>query len=142
MYPEQIFMLIIYGLVPYFARMFIGKQLDITIDSISSNIQQLNPWVKCLVAAIPEQTVLYLYEEKLPLIDRLLVSVAMVVINFGWNGMNGSSAPRKAYNELVWILGTALYAYQVIRVRLLTATMLILSDSVFTLLLRGVASRF
>ncbi len=139
MESEQLLMLIVYGLVPYFARMLIGPQLDTTLLSAGQGIQQFGGWTKLLIAAIPEQAVLYFYEPNKPILDRCLVSVAMIVIHCSWNGF-GNTAPQRAYNELVWIFGTGLYAYQVVKVRLLTATMLILCDATFTLLLRGIVT--
>ena len=93
--------------------------------------------VMMLLMAIPEQLVLYYMAPNMPLLQRLLVSVAMYIIHFAWNGM--VMKPTKSYNELSWILGTALYANRILGANLLTTTALVAADSVMTLTLRGMA---
>ena len=93
--------------------------------------------VMMVLMAIPEQTVMVVCYPKMPLLRRLLVSVAMYVIHFAWNGM--VMKPKRSYNELVWIFGTALYALNVLGVRKETAVALIAADSVMTLALRGLS---
>lgn len=85
--------------------------------------------------AIPEQLVMNAYEPNMPLVQRLLVSVAMYVVHFAWNGM--IMKPEKSYNELAWILGTAYYALSALGVDQATAVALVAADSVMTLALRG-----
>ena len=90
-----------------------------------------------IIMAIPEQLVMAKLEPSMSLMKRILVSVAMYVIHFAWNGM--VMKPEKSYNELVWILGTSLFALQVLGVKRETAISLIAADSVMTLCLRGLA---
>lgn len=90
--------------------------------------------VMMILMAIPEQTVLMMMEPSMPLMKRLMVSVAMYAIHFAWNGF--VMKPQKSYNELVWILGTALFAY-LVGVKQKTAVALVAADSVMTLALRG-----
>lgn len=93
-------------------------------------------WMMILMA-IPEQIVMYLYEGHhmafFP--DRISVSFAMYAIHFAYNGF--VMKPEKSYNELVWIIGTALYAYFGVQAQTETVTALLAADSIMALLLRG-----
>jgi hypothetical protein len=104
---------------------------------IGKFLMSLPRMLMMIIMAIPEQTVMMIMEPKMPLIRRLMVSVAMYVIHFAYNGF--VMKPEKSYNELVWILGTASYALQVLGVKQSTAIALVAADSVMTLALRGLA---
>ena len=137
---RKLLMLILYGAIPYIARLLLNP-VSANTNALASNLgasfMGMNKILMMLVMAIPEQIVLYLYEPQVPIIERLLVSVAMYVIHFAWNGME-EVKPRRSYNELIWILGTALYARQVIGVQMSTAIMLVAADSIMTLSIRGI----
>lgn len=137
---QKILMLLIYGAVPYVARLVLSpyaSQTGAMASGLGSAFMGLNKILMMILMAIPEQAVLYMYEPQKPLIERLLVSVAMYVIHFAWNGMD-EVKPKRSYNEIIWILGTALYAYNIIGVKRYTAIMLIAVDSMMTLSLRGI----
>ena len=93
--------------------------------------------VMMILMAIPEQLVMQALEPQMPFMNRALVSVAMYLVHFAWNGM--VMKPEKSYNELVWIIGTAVFAMYGLGVSARTATALIAADSVMTLALRGMA---
>lgn len=130
--------IVVYGIVAYIAALATNKiDTKPVIQGVGKSLMSLPRVAMMILMAVPEQAVLAIYEPQLPLFNRLMVSVAMYVIHFAWNGL--VMKPEKSYNELVWILGTALYAYQVVGVRPETAVALIAADSVMTLSLRGLA---
>ncbi len=134
----QICILAIYGIMAYLARMVFdmanGNSLG---QSVASSLRSLPGPLLIILLAIPEQIVLSMYEPSIPIMNRILVSVAMYAIYFGWNKFGAAMRPKRAYIELVWILGTAIYAYRVLGVRKETACALIAADSVMTLTVRG-----
>lgn len=127
--------LVVYTAVVY-ATAVVSKQVKVqpALRALGKFLMNLPRVVMMILMAIPEQSVLAIYEPKIPLFDRLMVSVAMYAIHFAWNGM--AMKPDRSYNELVWICGTALYAYYVVGVKMETAVALIAADSVMTLSLR------
>ncbi len=135
---NDVLMLVIYGVVPFTLK-YILQQTNASqlAPELGNRLMALPRVVMMVLMAIPEQTVMAVYEPKMPLLRRLLVSVAMYVIHFAWNGM--VMKPKRSYNELVWIIGTALYALNVLGVRKETAIALIAADSVMTLALRGLS---
>lgn len=137
---EKILTLIIYGLIPYFLRiLFMPAEHDLSTFPILSEWSEFNQYLKYFVISVPEQIVLYYYEPSLAIIDKILISITMISIRVNWNGWN-NLRPRQAYNDFIWIFGTALYAYKVISVNLTTAATLIIVDSIMTLLIRGLIS--
>ena len=97
-------------------------------------------WAMMIIMAIPEQLVLlFTYSTSWrTLIPRITVSVAMYATHFGWNGM--IPKPMYAYNEVPWILGTALYAYIIVGVSEFTAVSLLAADCLMVLILRGITA--
>ena len=114
------------------------KQLNLPalLKFIGKLLMKLPQVGMMIVMALPEQLVLQRLQPSLPLINRVLVSVAMYVIHFAYNGM--VMKPKKSYDELVWIIGTALFALKVTGVKTNTAIALVAADSVMTLALRGI----
>lgn len=137
--PIQLFYLVIFGAITYIASITTTNYVNVKpfLKNISSLLMSLPRMVMMILMAIPEQTVLAIMEPQLPLFNRILVSIAMYVVHFAWNGL--IMKPEKSYNELVWILGTALYAYMALGVKKETAIALIAADSAMTLSLRGLA---
>ena len=90
-----------------------------------------------VLMALPQQAVMASFEPSMPLWKRLSVSIAMYLAHFAYNGF--VMKPERSYNELVWILATALYALYGLNVKLSTFVALIAADSVMTLGLRGLA---
>jgi len=130
--------LLVYGGIAYVANLVSQKvNTKPVFDTVGKTLMGLPRMVMMVLMAVPEQLVLAYLEPELPLLNRLMVSVAMYTIHFAWNGM--VMKPEKAYNELVWILGTALYAYHVVGVSEETAAALVAADSVMTLALRSLA---
>ena len=129
--------------VPFGFRMIMqktkmsGQGLRVALKKFLMSIPR---WVMMIIMAIPEQLVLYFtYSTAMStLIQRLTVSVAMYLIHFGWNGM--IPKPPYSYNELPWILGTALYAFVVIGTSSYTAAWLLAADSIMVLTLRGITA--
>lgn len=140
MYEKIFIFLVVFTMVPFvFKHLLTVSKINTT--SIANNLGKLlmslpRP-IMMILMAIPEQLVLAHYEPSIPLLKRLLVSVAMYTIHFAWNGM--VMKPKKSYNELVWIIGTALFALHAIGVKKETAVALVAADSVMTLSLRGLA---
>lgn len=136
MKQKEIMMLVLYGLVPFLMKLvFQQMNTDLWAKQLGSILMSLPRPVMMVLMAVPEQLVMAKMEPSIPLVKRLLVSVAMYVVHFAWNGM--VMKPERSYNELVWILGTALYALQVLGVKQQTAIALIAADSAMTLSLRG-----
>jgi hypothetical protein len=137
---KHLLMLVVYGLLPYIAKNLLENS-KIDTDNIAKetgeNLMKLPRPAMMVLMAVPEQLVMMHFEPNMPLVQRLLVSVAMYVIHFAWNGM--VMKPERSYNELVWIVGTALYALNVLGVKQSTAIALVAADSVMTLALRGLA---
>ena len=106
-------------------------------SKIGSLLMSLPRPVMMLLMAVPEQLVMNYFAPQMSLTNRALVSVAMYLVHFAWNGM--VMKPEKSYNELVWIIGTAVFAMYGLGVNSATATALIAADSVMTLALRGLA---
>ena len=129
-------LLVLYGLIPLIVSLLLlNIGTEVALNLIGGVIMTIPRIPMMILMAIPEQTVLALMEPSIPLQKRVLVSIAMYVIHFAWNGM--VMKPPRSHNELVWILGTALFAYQAIGVKKETALALIAADSVMTLSLRG-----
>lgn len=129
------------GLVAYGAAFYALKHVlnavrwDAAASRIGTAFAMAPAPVAMALMALPEQGVLAAMEPRMPLYRRVLVSVAMYVIHFAYNGM--VMKPLKSYDELAWIIGTAAYAYTVIGVRWDTAVALVAADAVMTLALRG-----
>ena len=143
MLSEKILMLLIYGLVPYLIRIILLPSMPFNTNAMTSSlgsglakIQTQNKILMMLLMSVPEQAVLYYNEKYISMVDRILVSVASNIIRVAWNGMDNVLAD-KAYNDLVWILGSAFYAFKVIKVRMKTVSFLIIADSIMALSLRG-----
>lgn len=133
---EQILQLAIYGIIPYIIKNLIKNQdFSKLRGMLKKFLMGLPRPAMMILMAIPEQCVMAKYEPGMSIYKRLSVSIAMYIIHFAWNGM--VMKPEKSYNELVWIIGTALYAYNVLKVDLSTAIALVAADSVMTLSLRG-----
>lgn len=137
MYQKELTHLIVFGVVFYTASTLMKSSIDKTSPMIGKQLMKIPKIGMMGLMALPEQAVLYKYEPNLPIFKKLLVSVAMYVIHFAWNGME--MKPKKSYNELAWILGTSYYAYLSIGVKKETAVALIAADSVMTLGLRSFA---
>jgi hypothetical protein len=137
-YQRELLLLIAFGIIPFISKMLIK---NIPTQQISSQLgkilMSLPRPVMMILMAIPEQAVMATMEPSMPIQKRLLVSIAMYIIHFAWNGL--VMKPEKSYNELVWILGTAFYALQALKVKRSTAIALIAADSIMTLSLRGLA---
>ncbi len=130
--------LIVFGVVGLLLKALKqNMNLDSLLSQIGKLLMTLPRPLMMIIMALPEQLVLLKLQPKLPLLSRLLVSVSMYLIHFAYNGM--VMKPKKSYDELVWIIGTALYALHVIGVKQTTAIALIAADSVMTLALRGMA---
>jgi len=137
-YQQELSLLIVFAIVPYIVKMIIQQVNTKQIASqLGKTLMSLPRPVMMILMAIPEQTVMAIMEPSMPIQKRLLVSIAMYIIHFAWNGF--VMKPEKSYNELVWILGTALYALQVLKVKRSTAIALVAADAVMTLSLRGLA---
>jgi hypothetical protein len=131
--------LFVFGLVFYMlSRLFTQFSARPLLTDLVMRIMKMPPMVMTVLMAIPEQLVLASYEPHIPLVNRIMVSVAMYVIHFAYNGY-GVMKPVHSYSELAWILGTSYYAYRILGVRQETAVALIAADSVMTLSLRGLA---
>jgi len=135
---NHVLYLALFGVIPYLLKR--GLKLgNIKVESFSDRLgkllMSLPRVVMMILMALPEQYVMMTLEPNMPLFQRLLVSVAMYVIHFAWNGM--VMKPEKSYNELVWIIGTAVYALKVLGVKQETVIALVAADSVMTLALRG-----
>ena len=128
----------LYGIVPYVAKQ-LGKNLPAASirQQLGKTLMSLPRPAMMILMALPEQYVMLKFHPNMSLLKRLSVSLAMYVVNFAWNGM--VMKPKYSYNELVWILGTGLFGYQVLGVGLKTAVALVAADSVMTLSLRGLA---
>jgi hypothetical protein len=132
--------LTMFGIASYAARYLFGFiPADRLANSMGHTLMTKVPKPVMMIAmAIPEQLVLGLMEPQIAIFDRLMVSVCMYVVHFGWNGF--VNAPKRAYNEIPWILATALYASRVLGVANRTAFGLIAADSVMVLFLRGLVA--
>ena len=102
---------------------------------IKSAIMMTGRFGMMILMAIPEQVVAYIYEPHMSIFKRLTISFAMYAIHFAYNGF--VMKPAKSYNELVWIIGTALYAWVGLGVKNETVTALLAADSIMVLFLRG-----
>ena len=137
-YQRELLLLVAFAVVPYVAKMILKEvNTDQIASQLGKTLMSLPRPVMMVLMAIPEQAVMASMEPSMPLQKRLLVSIAMYIIHFAWNGF--VMKPEKSYNELVWILGTALYALQALKVKRSTAIALVAADSVMTLSLRGLA---
>ena len=139
-YAKAVLFLVVYALVPFVLKRGLEYSKLNTNELAKKTgglLMSLPRPVMMILMAIPEQVVMMAMEPKMPILQRLLVSIAMYAIHFAWNGM--VMKPERSYNELVWIVGTALYAFQVLGVRKQTAIALVAADSVMTLALRGLA---
>lgn len=102
--------------------------------SIKSFMMYGGTWWMMALMAIPEQYIMWT-TTKVGFLPSLSVSVAMYIIAIVYNGF--TKKPEKSYNEIPWILGTALYAKFAFGVSQLTVMSLIAVDSLMVLLLRG-----
>jgi hypothetical protein len=138
MNQNQLFQLAIYSIVPYIVKNLLKEFPTHNFRSnLGKMLMSLSRPVMMILMAIPEQYVMMTYYPEMSLIKRLSVSIAMYLIHFAWNGM--VMKPKHSYNELVWILGTACYASNVLGVDRETTIALVAADSVMTLALRGLA---
>lgn len=132
---NQLLLLIVFGLTISFIVSFSTSfNFRTYLSAFGKFLMTLNKPIMMLLMAIPEQLVLATLEPGLPIISRIFVSIAMYIIHFVWNGM--VMKPEREYNELVWIIGTAIYALIAVGVKKETAIALIAADSVMTLTLR------
>lgn len=138
MFFNELYYLSIFGIFTFLAKK-IFEQFDTNkiANLLGKNLMSLPRALMMILMAIPEQLVLASMEPKLSLIKRISVSIAMYVIHFAWNGM--VMKPERSYNELVWIIGTALYGIMAFGIKNSTAIALVAADSVMTLSLRGLA---
>lgn len=127
--------LVIYTIVFQIGRrVFDMFGVSTILQKLGMGFMGLPKWAMMLLMAIPEQLIMARFAPRMPLAKRLSVSAAMYAIHFAWNGLV-MKTPR-AYNELAWILGTALFARNVLGVNMGTATALVAADSVMTLAMR------
>ena len=137
-YGKPLLYLALYGLVPYLLKEGL-KVAKLNVADIASQLgkllMSLPNSVVMILMALPEHAVLETMEPNMPLVQRLLVSLAMYAIHFAWNGI--VITPENSYDELVSIMGTALYALNVLCVKRQTAVALVAADAVMTLVLRG-----
>ena len=135
---QNILYLSIISAIIYIVRIIITdlKPLEKNIRTMIKDFFKILPAGGMMILmAIPEQLVLYNMEPNMAIEKRLMVSIAMYVIHFAWNGF--VMKPERSYNEIVWIIGTSLYALQVIGVKKSTAIALVAADSLLTLSMRG-----
>ena len=124
------------GVVVFVAKSIMNNMnLDGLRKTLKDILMSLPRPIMMILMAIPEQIVLYYMQPNMDLTKRLSVSIAMYVIHFAYNGM--VMKPKRSYNELVWIIGTALYARQILKVKQSTMISLLAADSIMTLALRG-----
>ena len=134
---NSIINLVVYGIIVFILKNVFASFInsEYLANNAGKFLMSLPRIIMMILMAIPEQLVMYYNYPNINLFNRLLVSIAMYVIHFAWNGF--VMKPTRSYNELVWIVGTALYAYNVIGVNKQTAIYLIAADSLMTLALRG-----
>ena len=138
MFVREILHLAAIGLVVVFAKNLVERfDTRMVIKGLGKLLMSIPKLLMMVLMALPEQFVLARYEPNMSLVKRLLVSIAMYVVHFAWNGV--VMKPQHSHNELVWILGTALFAYYGVGVKQQTAVALVAADSVMTLALRGLA---
>ena len=133
---QAISLLILFFIVPYTIK-YGASSVDLMPlnNSIKGFLMSLPRPIMMILMALPEQAVLHYMEPKLDITSKLLISIAMYVVHFAWNGF--VMKPERSYNEIVWILGTALFAKLAFNVDTNTAIALIAADSIMTLSLRG-----
>ena len=138
-YAQDLVMLAVYAVVLYVVKQVLQGAVD--ENSIATNLgmglMSLPRMAMMILMAIPEQLVMFYFEPSMSLYKRLMVSVAMYVIHFAWNGM--VMKPERSYNELVWIVGTAMFAVTQLGAKQSTGIALVAADSAMTLALRGLA---
>ena len=138
MFFNELYYLSIFGIFTFLAKkIFEQFNTNKIANLLGKNLMSLPRALMMILMAIPEQLVLASMEPKLSLIKRISVSIAMYVIHFAWNGM--VMKPERSYNELVWVIGTALYGIMAVGIKNSTAIALVAADSVMTLSLRGLA---
>lgn len=138
MFVREILHLAAIGLAVVFAKKLIERfDTKMVIKVLGKILMSIPKLLMMVLMALPEQFVLARYEPNMSLVKRILVSIAMYVVHFAWNGV--VMKPQRSHNELVWILGTALFAYYGVGVKQQTAVALVAADSVMTLALRGLA---
>ena len=137
---DELLLLAIFGGLTLLAKQLL-KSSGLNTQKLSSTIggllMSIPKPIMMILMSIPEQIVLALLQPQKPLLSRLLVSISMYVIHFSWNGIK--MKPQKSHNELVWIIGTALFALHALEVDIKTVVALIAADSVMTLSMRGLA---
>ena len=127
--------LLVYGGIAYVSSLVsdkVNEKLKIK-SKLQNTVSSFSRVAMMLLVAVPQQAILAVFEPQLPLLNRISVTLATYAIHFAWNDLN--KKVEKAY--LVWILGTALYAYHIVGVSLETAAMLVAGDSVLTIALTG-----
>ncbi len=136
---QVVIALIVIGVLIPFVWKFVLQSVNTNgIRTQIGNALMSIPRIPMMVLmAIPEQVVMAMFEPGLALWKRLSVSVAMYLAHFAYNGF--VMKPEHSYNEVVWIMATALYARYGLNVRPSTFWALISSDSIMTLTLRGLA---
>lgn len=135
---NHIVALVAAAIIPYVMTL-VFKQINTEAlrQTLGKTLMSIPRIPMMILMALPEQAVMAKYEPDMPLVQRLSVSVAMYVAHFAYNGF--VMKPKRSYNELVWILATALYAFYGLGVKKETAVALVAADSVMTLSLRGLA---
>jgi len=113
---------------------YMPKTSSSMTDKISKILMDFPEALRIILIAIPEQIVLAILEPEMPIIKRLIVSLAMLGARFFTNGIG--IKPDKAYKELIWIFRTALFSYTVIGVKKKTVVALIAADACLALSLR------
>lgn len=133
---NSIILLILFYIVPNVIKTVLSKfDLMPLNNSIKGLLMGLPRPTMMVLMALPEQAVLHYMEPKLDIYKRLMVSIAMYVVHFAWNGF--VMKPERSYNEIVWILGTALFGLLAFKIKKETAIALVAADSIMTLTLRG-----
>ena len=138
MFFNELYYLSIFGIFTFLAKkIFEQFNTNKIANLLGKNLMSLPRALMMILMAIPEQLVLASMEPQLSLIKRISVSIAMYDVHFAWNGM--VMKPERSYNELVWVIGTALYGIMAVGIKNSTAIALVAADSVMTLSLRGLA---
>ena len=138
MHINELAHLLMIGVVVYLIKLLLERvNTSKVIRLLGKLLMSIPKLLMMVLMALPEQFVLAKYQPNMSIVKRIMVSLAMYVVHFAWNGV--VMKPKHSHNELVWIMGTALYAYFVMGVKKETAVALIAADSVMTLALRGLA---
>ena len=131
---NYLLMIAIIGVLVFVTRgMLNTMNLEQMGKTLKNNLMSLPDPIKLVLLAIPEQMILYNTESKMDMAQRLSVSLANYVINYAYNG---KVAPDDKSACLPRIIGSALYARNVLRAKQSTMILLIAANSVITLALR------